>query len=31
MMRLRTGKWLPFGSVPGGYSDSSTPVAAMSS
>ena len=31
MMRLRTGKWPPRGSVPGGYSDNSTPVAAMSS
>ena len=31
MMRLRTGKCPGRGSVPGGYSDSSTPVAAISS
>ena len=30
-MRLRTGKWDAMGSVPGGYSESSTPVAATSS
>ena len=30
MMRFRTGKWAPLCSVPGGYSERMTPVAAMS-